>query len=570
MDVERATLQGSIALGFGREANPLLSTYVARYSRYLSKGCGLCFLTAGSIVGIFSSEMFAQDFSPPTSLPIVPAPTYAVEHPGAYYPASQSTYPSPSDQIPGGRFIVASEIDTTATQAPQAPQANSFESLRSEIEQLKSQIADLKSTSSKSEDKQKSEASGDKSSKKDEKKVDKKDDKKKDDAWTDMSTDKWTVKLGGHVQLDYINWATASPSIPNTNDYFDFRRLRLVADGTGYGVYDFRLQMTLEPESIGESPIGAVTSPDVKDAYFSLNEIPLLGRWRIGNFFVPFSLEQVTNDTNNVFMERSIPSQGIFAADREVGMALYNCNDNKSVTWTTGMFFDSISDAFKERIDDNQGYRLSGRLTYLPYYDEPSNGRYLVHTGIGVLHTQDQDGRVRFRARPQIKEGPRVIDSGVLDAKSYTTGNVESAVVWGRFTIQSEAFLSSVDMNNSNPINVQGAYVHTSFFLTGENRIFERFGQHGAQFARNVPYTNFFLTPGGHGLGAWEAKARWSLLDLNQANRGQYNDLTVGFNWYWSDRVRMMFDWIHPITSQDAIFGTTSSNILASRFDFNW
>ena len=65
-------------------------------------------------------------------------------------------------------------------------------------------------------------------------------------------------------------------------------------------------------------------------------------------------------------------------------------------------------------------------------------------------------------------------------------------------------------------------------------------------------------------------KARWSHLDLNNFNAGQYNDFTLGFNWYWSDRVRMMFDWIHPITSEQAIFGATSSNILASRFDFNW
>ncbi len=112
-------------------------------------------------------------------------------------------------------------------------------------------------------------------------------------------------------------------------------------------------------------------------------------------------------------MERSIPSQGIFAADREVGMAFYNCSENKNITWTSGVFFDSISESVKERIDDNQGYRVSGRLTWLPYFDEPSNGRYLVHTGIGVLHTDDQDNRVRFRARPQIKEGPRLIDSGV-------------------------------------------------------------------------------------------------------------------------------------------------------------
>lgn len=388
--------------------------------------------------------------------------------------------------------------------------------------------------------------------------------------WVDVSTEKWTVKLGGHVQLDYINWAQADRAIPNTHDYFEFRRLRLVADGVGYGVYDFRLQMTLEPESVGESPPGQVTTPDVKDAYFTLNEVPWLGRVRIGNFFVPFSLEQVTNDTNNIFMERSIPTQGVFAVDREVGVALYNSTPGKRITWATGMFFDGITDSLKERIDDNQGYRLSGRLTWLPYYDEPSNGRYLVHTGIGVLHTHDQDKRVRFRARPQIREGTRIIDSGVLNAGNYTVGNLEGAVVWGPVTVQGEAFLANINLLGGGSETIDGAYIHLSYFLTGENRIFEPFGQHGAQFGRNVPYTNVFATPGGIGWGAWELKTRYSHLNLNPVNAGEYNDFTLGCNWYWSDRVRIMFDWIHPQTTSTAVYGKTSSNLLAMRFDFNW
>ncbi len=401
--------------------------------------------------------------------------------------------------------------------------------------------------------------------------------KKSDDGWQDMSTDKWTVKLGGHVQLDYINWANpgnvpatvGSSKTPGSMDYFEFRRLRLVADGTGYGVYDFRLQMTLEPETIGESS-GSATSPDVKDAYFSINEIPWIGRFRIGNFFVPFSLEQVTNDTNNIFLERSIPSQGVFAADREVGVAIYNSSDDQRFTWTTGAFFDSISDTIKERIDDNQGIRVSGRVTWLPYYDEPSNGRYLIHTGAGILYTKDQDKSVRFRARPQIREGPRLIDSGAISADSYTTGNIEFASVWGQAAVQSEAFLSNVNRTTGGAVNVYGAYAHLSYFLTGENRVYERFGQHGAQFGRNAPFNNVFAVDGGHSLGAWEAKARWSYLDLNNVNQGTYNDLTVGFNWYWSDRTRVMFDWIHPVTSKQASFGGTTSDILATRFDFNW
>lgn len=393
---------------------------------------------------------------------------------------------------------------------------------------------------------------------------------KKAEGWQDMSTDKWTVKLGGHVQLDYINWANADPAIPGTSDYFEFRRLRLVADGTGYGQCDFRLQMTLEPETVGTSPPGTVVSPDVKDAYFSMNEIPGLGRFRIGNFFVPFSLEQVTNDTNNIFMERSIPTQGVFAADREVGVALYNCTDDQSVTWATGVFFDSISEGLKERIDDNQGYRVSGRVTWLPFYDEPSSGRYLIHTGAGILHTDDQDDKVSFRARPQIKEGPRIIDSGALDADRYTTGNLEFAAVMGPVTLQSEAFLSSVDMITGGAQTAHGGYAHLSYFLTGENRIFERFGQHGAQFGRNVPRSNFFIVPGAISPGAWEMKTRYSHLNLNEFSKGEYNDLTTGFNWYWNDRTRVMLDWIHPVTTAQTTFGDTQSDLLAMRFDFNW
>lgn len=406
------------------------------------------------------------------------------------------------------------------------------------------------------------------------KRVDAEAKKKADEAakaeeWIDTSTEKWNVRLGGHVQVDYVNWATAPPQIP-AQDYFEFRRLRLLADGTGYGVYDFRLQLTLEPESVGENPPGSVTTPEMKDAYFSINEIPGLGRARIGNFFVPFSLEQVTNDTNNIFLERSIPTQGVFAADRELGVALYNCTESQRLTWTTGIFVDSISDGIKEKIDDNQGCRVSGRVTWLPYYDEPSNGRYLIHTGAGVLYTKDGDGRVRFRARPQIHEGPRLIDSGAMLADSYTTANLEMAVVWGQVTVQSEAFLSQVDRTIATNEMIGGAYVHVSYFLTGENRVYERFGQHGAQFARNVPYTNVFFTPSGWGLGGWELKARWSNLNLQSLGAGEYNDLTVGANWYWSDRVRVMFDWIHPMTSGATTYGATEPNILGCRFDFNW
>ena len=86
-----------------------------------------------------------------------------------------------------------------------------------------------------------------------------------------------------------------------------------------------------------------------------------------------------------------------------------------------------------------------------------------------------------------------------------------------------------------------------------------------------LPFSNFFWVPGCCGPGAWEVKARYSNLNLENVDSGQYNDLTTGFNWYWSDRVRIMFDYIHPVTSGASTpFGATESDIIAMRFDFNW
>ena len=515
------------------------------------KACGLVLFTSLLACALAPEQATAQQYGPTNFAP----PGAYTPRPPMYGPAAYAPQPQYAQPVyqPAPQQLAPTDVEAIYQRLQQQD---------AEIARLRSQFNNDGGGTAESYD---NTASFLQSGTPNPKKEEKKDDK---GGWKDLSSEKWTVKLGGHVQLDYINWAQASPQIVGDDNYFSFRRLRLVADGSGYGQFDFRLQMTLEPGS--GSDTNPLASPDVKDAYFSMNDIPWLGRARIGNFFVPFGLEQVTNDTNNMFSERSIPTQGIFTADREVGFAFYNCNEAQNVTWTWGMFFDDISDTIKTRIDDNQGYRLSGRLTWLPYYDEPSNGRYLVHTGVGGVHTDDYDDIVRFRARPQIQRGPFLVDSGNIAADTYDIGNVEGAVVWGQVTVQGEAYVCNINRNVGGPVTIGGAYTHLSYFVTGENRIFERFGQHGPQFGRNQPNTNFFAVPGCVGSGALELKARWSYLDLTPLNRGEYNDYTFGFNWYLTDRTRIMFDYIHPFTTADAVFGTANADILAMRFDFNW
>jgi hypothetical protein len=81
-----------------------------------------------------------------------------------------------------------------------------------------------------------------------------------------------------------------------------------------------------------------------------MNEIPGIGRIRIGNIFVPFSLEQVTNNTNNIFNEQTIPSQGIFSADREVGIAPYNHSLDYRTSWASGLFLTTATTLSKREL----------------------------------------------------------------------------------------------------------------------------------------------------------------------------------------------------------------------------
>lgn len=388
-------------------------------------------------------------------------------------------------------------------------------------------------------------------------------DPKAEEGWQDVSDQKWKIKIGGRDQMDYINWAASE--IAGTENYFEFRRLRLNATGVGYGVYDFMLQFDLESDEIPGPTFDADIGVGMKDVWIGIAEVPVLGHVRFGHFYPPFSLEQLTSDNYTTFMERSIPTDGVFSPGREVGVSAENHSSDENVTWGYGVFFDSINGRFKERIDDNQGVRVVGRVTWTPYYDEPSEGRYMVHTGFAAFYTDDQDDVVRFGSRPEIHEGPLLIDTGNLAANDYATLGAEFAIVWGSVSLQSEFIYTSVN-TAAGDVDLYGAYAFASYFLTGEHRPYNR--KHGS-FARPEPYSNFWIVPGSVGPGAWEVAARWSYLDFTKIGQGQLNDLTVGINWYWHPHSRMMFEWIHPWTSGTNV-GDTESGLLGLRVQFDF
>jgi len=359
-----------------------------------------------------------------------------------------------------------------------------------------------------------------------------------DDGWTDTHDQKWSTKWGGQLQGDYVLFANERPAGDYEN-YFEMRRMRLYTSGSGYGVFDYRLQVDLEEDEGGDGI-------QMKDAYMGIHQVPLLGYVRFGNFWAPFSLEQLTDPEHITFMERGLPN--VFVPSREVGVCAYNHTENENFTWAYGLFFDDIDESSREAERDQMGTLFAARGTWTPTYD--SSGRYMTHFGVGYLYrwVNEDSLPLRFDSYPEIHEAADAfVTTGVLaGVDEYSVVGLEGAVVRGPFSLQMEYMGCKTDA-----VNLHGIYLYGSWFITGESRG-ETYNRTKGTFDRIKPLENFWFvnTPDGRsiGTGAWEAKARWSYLDFNETpNSEQLNNLTVGVNWYWNPYMRCMFDFIHPL-----------------------
>ncbi|MCS7237947.1 MAG: OprO/OprP family phosphate-selective porin [Thermoguttaceae bacterium] len=377
----------------------------------------------------------------------------------------------------------------------------------------------------------------------------------------DVSSERFTIRPSAVAQADYVNYPRQNDAslaaYGDLNDYFEFRRLFLGVEGTGYGVLDYRVILNFEAQQIIRDQAGARLAEtdlvQIRDVYLSHRDVPLLGTVFLGNLKVPYSMEEQTSDRFTSFMERAAPSD-TFAPKRRVGILVTDTSPSDAIGWSTGVFFANISQETKERVHDCQGVDWGARTWWCPVF--VADGRIVLHFGGSYVFTSDEDGLVRFGVRPETHEGPFALDTGTFLAQRVHRAGLEAAVVAGPISVQGELYgVRTVAPPGGADNQFYGAYVCASYFLTGEHRPYER--KRGV-FNRLAPYTNFWWvkTKDGtsFGWGAWELAARWSWTDLDEPMlasplAGQMHNMTFALTWYWNPQVRMMFEWIHSFTS---------------------
>ena len=307
-----------------------------------------------------------------------------------------------------------------------------------------------------------------------------------------------------------------------------------------------------------------------KDVYLGIKELPILGHVRAGHFKEPFGLEELTSSRYITFMERCLGDTGIFVPGRNVGVMAFDYTENERLTWAIGGFINDSPDNPPRYQSDNGQGAVTMRVTYLPWYDEATNGRGLLHLGAGYSYRTNGDDTLRLRSRPESHMAPYVLDTDTItNAPNYQLYNGELALVYGAFSAQAEYFGLSLNRNGGfNNEQFNGCYLNLSYFLTGENRTYDR---HSGTFNRIKPFGNFFRVRDENGcvqtgIGAWEVAYRCSYGDLIDGviNGGRTLDHTFGLNWYLNPYTRLMLNYIHSNTD-DAIAQNGNINIVQMR-----
>ena len=373
-----------------------------------------------------------------------------------------------------------------------------------------------------------------------------------------------TVAVGGVFQADsgWIHQDTNSTNqYGQIQDSSDFRRARLGAKGSVTELTNYFFQMDFAFPG----------RPTFTDVWVEQTKVPFFGNVRIGQWKQPFSLEVVSSFRYTTFMERSvlfIP----FTPFRHLGIGFYNNADDLSTTWAASVFR-SGQDQYGATLTSDGGYGTAERLTWVPSWE--NNGESYVHLGVGHFFNAPPADRVNFRTIPEFFVGahdpgtlgssgqpvpggisgvPFFVATGNLNVPYYNVLGSELLCVQGPLSLQSEAMVNFVHQGNGQNAVLPGAYAQLGYFLTGEHRPYDR--KAGA-IDRVIPKSNMTFNGqcGGPGWGAWEVAGRWSYLDLNDAGiqGGTITDYTAGLNWYWNPNTKMVFNWVHSMTTSAAL-----------------
>lgn len=330
----------------------------------------------------------------------------------------------------------------------------------------------------------------------------------------------FSFQLNGRLQADAAFYDQDKTKLGNGQE---FRRLELEPGGTIYRDWKYKMQVDF-----------AGNNTNIKDAYLGYEGFRPLSI-TVGNFLQPFSLENITSDKYNTFMERAMIHEA-FVVERRLGIGLSGHGELPllgAFSAAGGVFGETVGGGETPN-EDSSGVGGSVRLTAAPLHTKTE----LLHLGLSAQLRDPGSGEtVRFRSRPDTHvTNVRLVDTGTIsDVNNYILLGLEGAGYYGPFGLQGEYVASRVNRSGSDP-NYSGWYLQGSWILTGESRA-ATYKTSDGSFGQIAPASR---------LGAWELAARYDELNLHSgvADGGKEDNVTLGLNWYPNKLVRLSANYV--------------------------
>ena len=363
----------------------------------------------------------------------------------------------------------------------------------------------------------------------------------------------------GLVQFDATRYIEDDKTQLDLNSGTNFRRARLGIEGTVSKDWSYALT--------GEFGGSGAEAAQLNQAWveyggwrpgFLANPL----RLRIGAWAQPANLEDATNNTESLFLERpgvSELNRSIAAGDGRSGIG-FNANGDKWYAGgaLTGDLVGQGSSSATPVSDEQTGY--TARVAYA-FLKGPNHALHLGANFNGIIDPQDTGAgpattkQIRLRERPELRvDDTRLVDTGAINSEGVNSYGGEIGANWKNLYAAGEYF--KINLDRSGPLadpDFNGWYVQGAWTLTGEQHQWNA----AAGGFRGIRPANEF-NPSKNQWGAWELAARYSVLDLNfnegsvgsavpaSGIRGGEQDIsTVGLNFYPNSVVRFLFNLEH-------------------------
>lgn len=301
-------------------------------------------------------------------------------------------------------------------------------------------------------------------------------------------------------------------------------------------------------------------------------------QFKVGRYKTPFTYEFYALPINGLINpERSLFFNN-FGLNRDLGVMAWGALADKRVDYAFGVF-NGTRNGF---VDANDAKDIAGYLNFRPFAKGNCPVLEFFNFG-GSMNYGDQNNTpipTTFRTIVPTVGNPVVgipfltLNNNVLERGERQFFSLHSSYFYQHLSVVGEwqsgfqSYNFTGGPGTSMQLPVQSGYAQAGFFVTGET-------VSGRGMVK--PIRPFDVRKGKFGWGAWEPFVRYNYLrmgeqifDLNYANRALYTNqlytFDLGFNWYLTQYLKIVFEWEHAEFDDPVIFRPGQREINADLF----